>query len=252
MGVRPSSENYEIVPDLLVRKNGDGYIVDGLIEHLNNVSGFAPTNLVRQFEIDNFRVFSAHTSRSSLEPNGLLATLKELSVKKLFNNADRMILIERLMHLLAKKENTPLVGAKIKCDPRALYATSPDATYLMMVRDGRDVFASRSTKGNFNLSELESAKDWAEALEDFSAFKAETGANAHFINYEKAEQTLFTNPHGHLSALQLQLGLNNSSIGNWKSILIEDYIASIEEIAGEKLLSFGYDLSGVESGADSR
>lgn len=139
----------------------------------------------------------------------------------------------------------------------------------MMLRDGRDVLASRLNVGNFRQSPTDVAREWTEALGDFEQFLRQTDATGQLVRYEalvsdpqaslapivgllglefdprmvafeQQDQPLFRNPHGQLSARQLQAGLSDASIGRWTGELSRAQLDEFMAIAGPTLARFGY------------
>lgn len=260
---------YEIFPELLLYKDGTAFSVDDLKARLDALSDLSPEGVVKELPRDSFRVFVARARRSGLEPADLRAVLSKFVGRSLSSDAARLEFVEALMRFQGHKEGVPVVGAKMKAAPELLIERHPDATFLMLVRDGRDVFASRKTKGNFSKTPQETAQDWIDGLDHLNRHYKGTAANAHFvnyenlvanpkaelskvtqlmglnfesamINYEQSQQTLFANAHGHLSAEQLKTGLNDSSVGKWRSILSSQEVAEFQQVARPYLEEFGY------------
>lgn len=260
---------YEVFPDLLVHDDGVPYAIEYLMGRLERVLNVPSVDALRWLERDNFRVFVARANRSGLEPSDLYEVLSRFKGQTLSTEIQRLEFIEALMVHQGKKDAVPIVGAKLKASADILTDRHPNAAFFMVVRDGRDVFASRKTKGNFSKTAQETAMDWVEGLQHFRAFYKDTCPNAHFVHYEmlvanpkqelekvaqsinvpfedamvhfeKSKQALFSNAHGHLSVDQLRSGLNASSIGKWRSILSTDDIAAFEEVARSELEAFGY------------
>lgn len=263
--------SYEIFPDLLLDNNGIGFTVDSLIKKLLAVSGEDPNVAIRKLPKDSFRVFIARANRSGLSPTEISNVLSKFHGRTFSTLDIRLDFINEVICFQARKERVDIAGAKIKCNPRDLYTKCPKAVFAAMVRDGRDVFVSRKFKGNFNMTLETCARDWVESLQDFQKFQLECSATAFLVKYEslvddveselspilnsleanfeptmrsfeKSKQPLFENPHGHLSANDLKLGIMSNSIGKWEQILSEDEVREFEDIAGETLVSFGYDL----------
>ncbi|MDC1231322.1 sulfotransferase [Octadecabacter sp.] len=260
---------YEIFPELLVAKDGTPFVVDELIARLDALSEQSPAEVIKGLVQDNFRVFAARARRSGLEPADLRVALSGFSGMSLSSDEARLEFVEALMHLQGNKEDVPVVGAKMKAAPELLIERHPDAAFLMLVRDGRDVFASRKTKGNFSRTPQETAQDWIDGLDHFERHYKGQAANAHFViyenlvanpevelakvmdimgldferamlHYELSQQTLFSNAHGHLSAEQLKSGLNATSIGKWQTILSPQEVAEFEQVARPYLEEFEY------------
>ncbi len=260
---------YEIFPELLVDNQGVPFVADDLIARLDALSDLAPETVIKELKRDNFRVFAARARRSGLEPADLRMVLSGFKGITFSTDNVRLSFVEALMRFQGNKDATPIVGAKMKAASDLLISRHPEATFLMVVRDGRDVFASRRTKGNFSKTPQETAKDWIEGLEHFRTSYLNHAAKAHFVKYEnlvanpkeelskvtdlmgldfenemirfeQSQQKIFLSAHGHLSAEQLKAGLNNDSVGKWSAILSSEDVAQFEETGRSQLEDFGY------------
>ena len=156
------------------------------------------------------------------------------------------------------------MGAITQSNLRTLYERHPDALFFIMVRDIRDVFASMRNKGNFSYTAVQAATLWKNRIIEFREFVASNNSSAmeikyeelveypekillkvcefakinyssQMINYHDQNLSLFQNPHGHLSCEQLKKGLNDTSIGRWKSELSPGDVESITDTVGDML-----------------
>jgi len=266
------SMGYEIYPQLLENPEGSGFRIDELIAMLRESADTDSKNWIRAMPKDSFRTFTARAQRSGLSPSVLLEELTNLSGRfDSFEKLEQKLeFIENLLFRQARLTAKPIVGAKMRAELSVLHTRHPSAVFLMMVRDGRDMFASIKSRGQFNVTADQSALDWASSLTEFEDFISASDVkgklvkyeslvsnpeqelssilelagiefNQDMINYEKQPQELFSNSFGHLSAQQLAKGLNSSSIGRWtRGDLSEQEIADFTSRAESTLTKYGY------------
>jgi hypothetical protein len=163
-------------------------------------------------------------------------------------------------------------GSKIAGKISRLDELFPDSVFLFMLRDGRDIAASRKQVGEFVGTAEENALSWSKQVEDFVRFAAQPGVRAMLVRYERlvaepeahlreiaercglpwhdnllhhAQQdlSLFRNPVGHLSVEQVRKPITDEAVGRWRRDLSGSEIAAFEAVASETLRTHGYPLS---------
>lgn len=265
------SMGYEIYPDLLQRTDGAAYTPAELIDRLEASRSDDNESWVKALSRDGFRTFAARARRSGIEPQLLLDALSAFAAEgRTLERLDQKLdLIDNLLRRQGEQAGKPYLGSKMRVEPEVLFARHPSAVYLMMLRDGRDVLDSRMKVGNFRTSPADCAREWRDDLLGFEAFLASSGARGCLVAYEqlvsdpesvlrpimalaelefdplmvdfvKAEQSLFDNAHGHLSARQLSAGLSDASVGRWRDGLDAEQLRAFTEVAGDTLLHYGY------------
>ncbi len=151
-----------------------------------------------------------------------------------------------------------------------IYRVYPNAKFIFLIRDGRDVAASFKSGGSEAFDDwaipVYAAKHWNESLEKLEWLKRKT-ANVLIVKYEdlvckpeitmrlvfnhlgesypknlldfhkNVPQTEFYNPEHHQ---KLQQPIDNQSIGKWKKILTQSEIDQITAIMDKNLVKFGY------------
>ena len=182
---------------------------------------------------------------------------------------DRLQIIELLVKEKMLNEKKISWGSKIAKRYDETIELWPNSFFMFMMRDGRDIVASRINSGNFNQSVEHVARGYVTQVNQFKKLASKHETRAIFINYEdlvskpreSLEQlcdslelqwsenvlshqtenlTIFKDPTGHLSADQLKQPINSKSIGRWKKELNRDDVSAFEIIAGETLEEFGY------------
>jgi hypothetical protein len=182
---------------------------------------------------------------------------------------ERMMFVERLTREKMLYEGKKYWGAKIVSTYDQLDELYPEARYLFMLRDGRDIAASRKKVGDFNQTIEHVANGWCRQIRKFEDFLKKASDRAFFVPYEKLAHdpeselkalmrklglpwsdrlltfhqlnlSIHRNPTGHLSGKQVKSPINTSSIGRWKMDLTGDEIERFEKTAGETLKKLGY------------
>lgn len=266
------SMGYEIYPQLLDDHEGSGFRINELIAMLRESADADSKMWIRAMPKNAFRTFTARAQRSGLSPSVLLDELINLngqfdSFEKL---EQKLEFIENLLFRQALLTAKPIVGAKMRAELSVLHTRHSSAIFLMMVRDGRDMYASIKSRGQFNVTADQSALDWVSSLTEFEDFISASDVKGRLvkyenlvsnpeeelssilklagiefsqdmIDYEKQPQELFSNAYGHLSVQQLTKGLNSSSIGRWaRGDLSEQEIADFTSRAEPTLTKYGY------------
>src|SRR3990167_1913220 len=263
--------SYEIYQDKLLNDKGEPISPVWAIDVLKKISNPDAMKWVSRIPDKNLKTFIARARRGGIEVIEILKEL-ELFYKKGSNFNDlngRLDFIQRLMELKMYKFGKQYWGGKVNVDPCEIHRRYSDAFFFAMVRDGRDVLASRLNVGNFQTNATKCALEWREGILDFRNFMQHSGARAMEIHYEtlvcdpetvmkavckfigidyfpailnfhKQDLEFFKNPHGHLSYKQIIHGINTESLGRWKHNLSNDDLHIFEGINRDLLIDYGY------------
>ena len=263
------SMGYEIYPEMLMDSNNKYYSKNFFIETIINNNGLDETLFIKSIKEKNIKIFCARAARSGITINDILTVINKKDIS-FYSCESRLDFIYFLLFYQKNKFNKKYIGSKMKVKPELLFKKNPNALFLMMVRDGRDVLASRLTKGQFKTTARECAHDWVDSIKNFEFFTKNTGANSLLIKYEdlvlypektlskickilriqfennmvdylNVPQSLFENSYGHLSSSQILEGLNKKSIEKWKQILTHEQVSEFSTIANEMLVKFDYE-----------
>lgn len=265
--------SYEIYEDKLLDAAGRPFELRRMASSLAAALAALPddTARIRSLSDANLRTFLFRAKRAGLE---LCEIADEVEACLAGNGSlddlpGRLSLIERLMILKAHKTGKSLWGGKTNTDPRHWQRLSPRACFLAMVRDGRDVLASRRHKGEFGSEPRQVAREWTAGLLQFQRFASTPGVRAMAVRYERLvrepdtvmrevcafvgvpycpqvlqfhqmDLPLYRNSYGHLSSAQIAQGLNDRSIGRWRRDLAAEDVLAFETEAGGVLESSGY------------
>lgn len=143
----------------------------------------------------------------------------------------------------------------------------PNACFLGMLRDGRDVLASQLNTGDFKKTPAEVAEGWVKTQRRFASLVEEPRINAYTVRYERltqdpepelrniceaigvpfnenmlrhneSELTIFK--ASHLSRDRVVRSIDTKMIGRWKRDLSAEQLDEFVQSAGEDLKRFGY------------
>lgn len=256
------SISYEIYEELLTLESGAVLSTASFLEYLEPQNLSDDKSLIRTIPEKNLRTFLYRASRGGLSVADVRTELESFqgANKLLANLDDRIDFIDSLRKRKMSLQGKTMWGGKTKCDLSLLHSKHPDAVFLIVLRDVRDVVASQLSKGNFDRTSIEIAEMWARHISDFRNFVRERKPRSMEVVYEnlvaepekhirelcgklnvdftpdllrfhEEDLTLFRNPHGHLSAEQLKAGLSNASLGRWRKILTSEQAKEVEQIA---------------------
>lgn len=258
--------SYEVYEDRLFSDCGTPLSSDCILRWLERAGPFARNDVdwIKQLPDSNLCTFLFRARRGGLTVDEVISILREFhGVGASFDdNGSRLRFIDQLMQCKSRKVGKEFWGGKTQAPLYTLHAQHPDACFFIMVRDIRDVYASMLSKGSFTYTAEEAAEVWKQRIQGFRDFVSSRKPRAMEIRYEqlakkpeyvlesacevigveyssemlsyhKRQMTLFENPHGHLSSQQLQEGINDRSIGRWKSELTQSDIDSIMAVAGD-------------------
>lgn len=270
---------YEIYQHLLAPPETDNNHAAKFLADLDGSTSRRKFSLISsaptQIKDRNLRTFAARTIRSGLETDRLVQILqKHIEAGNDFSTfADRMNFIEQIALEKMKREGKDHWGVKTTSTYSDLNELYPDSAYfLYMMRDGRDVAASRKKIGSFNQPINHIAKNWHTQAQRFQQFAESNNVRARFVHYEKLTKspeielkelmdflgipwddkllsfhnqdlTIYRKETGHLSAAQVSKPINTQSVGRWKNDLTTEEISEFEKEAGDALEIFGYNRS---------
>ena len=158
-------------------------------------------------------------------------------------------------------------GMKCLNDFEAYLAVWPQACFLNMLRDGRDVLASQLNTGNFKQSPKEVARGWQNTHRRFEQLIDRGDARTRLVRYEaltenpepelrsicelldlpfdpamlhhqELELTIFK--ANHLSGPRISRAIDTTMIGRWRKDLSSEQLADFVSVAGDDLTRHGY------------
>lgn len=149
--------------------------------------------------------FSARARRAGIYEDKLLQLLEDHVARGLGFDSfrDRMLFVESISMEKMRTTGKRHWGAKILSVYDELEEIFSAPHYLFMLRDGRDIAASRKNVGDFNQTVEHVAESWRQQVEKFEKITARLNGRAVFVPYE----TLASEPESALRTLMNQLGL---------------------------------------------
>ena len=266
--------SYETYEHLLKPDQSNTYELPGVLEKIQK----NPLNSIERIffsgtsDMDaNFKKFLARSERSDIDRNILDKLFKKHFAEGLSLDTfrDRMFFVERLSREKMQSEGKKYWGTKITSKYNQLDELYPEARYMFMLRDGRDIAASRKTVGDFNQTIEHIADGWCKQIKKFEEFASSRNDRAFYVHYENLAHdpenelralmdkiglpwserllnyhdlnlSIHRHPTGHLSGKQVKSPVNTSSIGRWKKDLTRDEIERFEAKAGDMLKKLGY------------
>ncbi|OEF96830.1 sulfotransferase family protein [Desulfuribacillus alkaliarsenatis] len=187
---------------------------------------------------------------------------------------ERCSLINAIGEFKRKQRDKKRWGIKIMREIRNIHVYSkiwPNAQYIHIIRDGRDVAASQMIEhGSWGYEDIKkAAKGWVDIIErtrknakasplfevKYEELVLEPrktiGKIVDFLDvpwsddllkHSEKEHTLFENPYNHASIKQVVQPINNSSVGRFKRDLSIDQIEAFNKIAKKYLQEFEYEI----------
>jgi len=223
--------------------------------------------------------FVRQCERFGVEPARLAelteAALRERGGADLVDFADRCALIDRLGRARRDDDGSAAWGIKIQrsiVDAEAFARVWPDARFVHVVRDGRDVAASHLCGGrDWGYREIAAAARGWVAVVDSAELRAAGGVHTviyerlvvepraelepllaalglpweeSLLSHESARHALLRHPYRHPSAAEAGRPIHSGAVGRHARDLAPEEIAAFEAIAGRALAGYGYDVPG--------
>ena len=271
------SMSYELYPNYLT---GHGDVIEKQIDFsslsylLRNLSKDEVYNLLQEEKgtyLDFIR-YLAVAGHSDLSPRDIGNLLREYL--KIYNNIhtyeDSLRFVGVCASLKMNRLGKKVWGAKSQGKFDKYKLVWPEAKFIYMLRDGRDILASQLNTGNFNPDVEKVAKAWTSKIKTFNNLVKDKKINGFVVKYEELAKntedtlkklfnkleiefhenslnhsdhdiSLLHEPRGQLSAEQVSKPIDTSSIGRWKKDLDEKSIKKFNSIAHKELEDYGYD-----------
>ncbi len=230
-----------------------------------------PLKMLEEHGFHAFRTFAARAWRSGVEPQTLLDCMRDhwRDGDDLASLSGRLRYIERVGLEKMRRQHKSRWGAKCSSDFETYLELWPDARFLNMVRDGRDVLASQKTTGSFQPQPAALGQSWASLHRRFHELVERPNVHAMEVIYEdlahrpeetverictfldvpferemldfnKRDLTIYQRPQGHLSISRITQPIDASKIGRWREDLAETEAAAFVEAARPEMERLGY------------
>jgi Sulfotransferase family len=266
---RDVAMSYELYPAMLVTQQPVDLerLAHGLLEH-------ADINVVRKnhpdvFPSQSIQTFILRVARGGLTHHDFARFVQALAAEghSFETVAGRMRLIEMLGVEKMKRVGKTRWGMKNSGSFADYLSVWPNATFLNMLRDGRDVLASQLNTGKFDPDPGVLGKNWSDAMLEMESLATRPDVRAKMVRYETltehpetvlrevcelaelpfddamlkhADQDLTIFKVRHLSGKRLAQNIDTSMIGRWKKDLSRQQFDQFMAPAAAALQHFGY------------
>lgn len=263
------SMSYELYPNLLNSLIGDSEQINLFIEML------ADKNLRKRSyegEQKRLKIFIVRCYRSGLNNDDLTAVYRKFSnstVNPFSRPEDAMAFIGFCAREKMEKEGKKIWGLKCNSVYAAYLEAWPNARFINVIRDGRDILASQLNTGSFNKTVSEVANGYLGVHSEFARFMEQPNFQGMNIYYErlvrdsrtvmkemcefaslefsgemeqyyKKKLTIFSNSMGHLSRDRISKPIDETKIGRWKLDLNTEQVREFEMLSGDFLRLHNY------------
>ena len=186
--------------------------------------------------------------------------------------SDRCYLVDLIGNEMRTRKGCAIWGIKIMRDIRILDQYSSQwagATFIHLIRDGRDVAASQMTDhGKWGYSDIEqAAQSWVDIIHKVRSFSNMVNVielryedivldtqkttmklfddiglpwENSVLSHDKQPQPLYDNPYRHPSIQTVTEPINQHAIGRWQAEIPEKQLQKWTSIAGNLLSELGY------------
>ncbi len=225
--------------------------------------------LPTEFADKHLRTFFARCNRAGLSFRQVAQLLKQHRRERMdFSDVQqRLRFIERCCAAKMVAEGKRIWGLKCSNQFDDYLAVWPRASFINVIRDGRDVLASQMNTGNFRAVPEDIGAYWAKTHLRFHELTERTGVRAYEIFYEQLvqdpkreaeklcaflrvpfdptmldfyEQDLTIYQATHLSMDRISKPIDASKIGRYKSELTEEQLELFYSTARKAMIQFGY------------
>jgi hypothetical protein len=265
--------SYELYGNLLDPKGDDFVEPRKVYEWMESQGSRLKMEKVSKLDHRGLRTFISRIVRGGLDLNDFKTLLKQhIDANLGFDNPmDRLTFIESCALVKMDREGKHHWG--MKCSNRIVEYLErwPDAYFVNVIRDGRDVLASQMKTGSFKKTPTELAEGWVSTHTKFRKMMGDSNINTYELFYErmvhepesetkslceflgltfdasmldfyKKDLTIFK--ANHLSMDRISSPIDASKIGRWKKDLSDQQIKEFEATAGTVMKEFGYTEEG--------
>ena len=283
--------SYELYPNLLASAEpfqngvsdteflGDNSEIDDRTEILDEFEAILKTSKNKRSvmaklntdKMKKLRVFVARVERAGIDYKSIadILRLHREAGDTINNTEDQLKLIERICLVKMNRENKTRWGMKCSNQFSDYLKVWPNAYFINIIRDGRDVLASQLNTGNFKTSPSKVGKSWTETHMKFHDMVKNPKINAYELHYEKLvlepeieiknlceflkvpfsnnlldfhqkDLSIYKNPTGHLSLKRISKPIDSSKIGRWESDLTSEQLDEYYSTARDAMITFGY------------
>lgn len=260
--------SYELYPHLLESPDGSPVDLSGLAGIL--AKGKDMKRAAKKVKLRGLRTFLLRCDRGGLSHRDVAELLGRHQDEGLdFSTTEgQMRFVEKCCVMKMTREGKWRWGLKCSNRYEDYLSVWPEAHFLNVVRDGRDVLASQLNTGSFDKSPEEIGRGWANSVLNFRTFVERPDVKTREVFYEK----LVTEPidevgriceflgipfhtsmldfhkkdltiyraSSHLSMARISRPLDASRVGRWKREVSPEQLEGFFSAAREAMVAAGY------------
>jgi Sulfotransferase family len=240
--------SYELYPTLLEMENDSTETVEKYMKLFSKARNIK--QVAKKIDNDMFKKFVLRCDRGGLDVNDLELIFREQldENRGLETHQNRLELIAKCCRIKMHREGKTRWGLKCNNKYDEYLSIWPNAYFLNIIRDGRDVLSSQLRTGSFNTTPEKLGRGWASTHRAFKKIVNNPEVNAYEILYEKLvsepaselekivgflelnyepdmleyhNKDLTIYSASHLSMKRIAVGIDTSKVGRWKSELTD-------------------------------
>ncbi|MEL6510344.1 MAG: sulfotransferase [Pseudomonadota bacterium] len=260
------SFSFELYPNLL--------LLEQPIDQMALARSFAGTSSLKEAAAlaptPRFGTFINRLPRGGLDADDFAELLKRATKEgsRLTELKGCMRVMQLCCELKQSRDQTQRWGLKCNNAVEAYLDVFPNAQFVDIIRDGRDVLASQKNTGAFNPEVSALANSWMKTHQKFERLRKDYPDQIMIIRYEDLtmrpiettqelcnflnlpfvnemlqfhEMDLTVFKTRHLSLNRITKKIDATKIGRWKTELTQEEVATFAEIASEFMKEWGYE-----------
>lgn len=274
--------SYEIYPDLLaaggldthdaelgVSGGGRDSVGPEFIRELSELGREQSLKILHQMGAKSLQQFLLRAERSDLSFAEICSSFDvgEANPENLDPSKFRLEVVASIARKKMLKSKKMLWGAKCSGDFVSYARRWPQARFINVIRDPRDILASQLNTGSFRPDPVGLATSWLSNHQKFRNLIQNKDVEGFELSYEdlcnnpvEVGEKLFDflglrfepsvlelgnkslsihrRPNGHLSLERVSQSIDSTKIGRWREDLTASQVAEIEDCLGDSLTSF--------------
>ncbi len=258
--------SYELYPNLLAADDGP---IDWLEvgRHIREAKSL--NHAAKRMPTRGLRTFVSRSARGGLEAETLSDLFDvHMGAGQGFESvADRLRFIERCCLQKMERDGKRRWGLKCSNQYDHYHRLWPDACFINVVRDGRDVLSSQLRTGSFENPPEAVGRGWANTHDRFRKLAQKDGVRAREVFYERLaenpeqetrelcaflgvpydeemlrfhDRDLSIYRSHHLSMDRISVPIDSSKIGRWRNELTPEQLSEFLSTAGDEMRRLGY------------
>ncbi|UCD34443.1 MAG: sulfotransferase [Nitrospiraceae bacterium] len=269
--------SYELYPDMLRALNKAplkiGFLgkrkilrTAGMLERSESMKQAA-----KRIKDRELRTFLLRCVRGGLDTVSVAQLLRRhIAEGLLFSTSrERLRFIEQCAEEKMMRQNKSRWGLKCTSRFEDYVDMWPQACFINVIRDGRDVLASQMNTGSFVRDPAQIARGWVDTHRRFRELGRSGRTSTFEIYYEKLvrdpegevrrmceflgvsfetsmlafyqkDLTIYSNPAGHLSLDRISVPVDDSRVGRWSADVSDGDLEKFCAVAGETMVELGY------------